>query len=199
MGRKPGRHQQWLFRAAAAAETVHAHAHLRALGGIRTTKENLTEALEGETHERKAFGLVGGRKSGSDFLAEKCFPLIKNVRNLEPYANFMDQAMQDHAIPSETPFAKRGWIAEPEELLGKIRQFQQEDQCLLGAYHMHRVAWPDDPLRDRPTTLDTVLAAESGIFIYIVSMVDPTRPLIRAFYEADPAKEIPVLISSLAK
>lgn len=40
-----------LFRAAAAAETVHAHAHLRALGGIRTTVDNLREALGGETHE----------------------------------------------------------------------------------------------------------------------------------------------------
>ena len=40
-----------LFRAAAAAETVHAHAHLRAMKGIRSTKENLTEALAGETHE----------------------------------------------------------------------------------------------------------------------------------------------------
>lgn len=40
-----------LFRAAAAAETVHAHAHLRALGGIRTTKENLQEAINGETFE----------------------------------------------------------------------------------------------------------------------------------------------------
>jgi rubrerythrin len=40
-----------LFRAAAAAETVHAHAHLRVLGGIRGTKENLQEAISGETHE----------------------------------------------------------------------------------------------------------------------------------------------------
>jgi rubrerythrin len=40
-----------LFRAAAAAETVHAHAHLRVLGGIRSTRENLQEAISGETHE----------------------------------------------------------------------------------------------------------------------------------------------------
>lgn len=40
-----------LFRAAAAAETVHAHAHLRALAGVKTTKENLQEAIAGETHE----------------------------------------------------------------------------------------------------------------------------------------------------
>ncbi len=42
-----------LFRSAAAAETVHAQAHLRAMGGIRSTKENLAEALAGETHEFK--------------------------------------------------------------------------------------------------------------------------------------------------
>lgn len=42
-----------LFRAAAEAETVHAHNHLRALGGIRSTRENLMEAIAGETHEFK--------------------------------------------------------------------------------------------------------------------------------------------------
>jgi rubrerythrin len=40
-----------LFRAAAAAETVHAHAHLRELGGIKGTKENLEEAINGESYE----------------------------------------------------------------------------------------------------------------------------------------------------
>ena len=40
-----------LFRAAAATETVHAHAHLRAMGGIKKTTENLIEAVEGEGFE----------------------------------------------------------------------------------------------------------------------------------------------------
>lgn len=40
-----------LFRAAAEAETLHAHAHLRVLGGIRTTAENLAEAVSGEGYE----------------------------------------------------------------------------------------------------------------------------------------------------
>ena len=40
-----------LFRAAADAETVHAHAHLRVLGGIQSTEVNLREALSGETEE----------------------------------------------------------------------------------------------------------------------------------------------------
>ncbi|MCP4118432.1 MAG: rubrerythrin family protein [Desulfobacteraceae bacterium] len=42
-----------LFRAAAEAETVHAHAHLRVMGGIRSTTENLEEAIQGEGYEFK--------------------------------------------------------------------------------------------------------------------------------------------------
>lgn len=40
-----------LFRAAAEAETVHAHNHLRVLGEIASTKENLGAAISGENHE----------------------------------------------------------------------------------------------------------------------------------------------------
>ena len=40
-----------LFRAAAEAETVHAHAHLRVMGGIQATAENLEAAIEGEGFE----------------------------------------------------------------------------------------------------------------------------------------------------
>ncbi|MCK4780014.1 MAG: rubrerythrin family protein [Candidatus Lokiarchaeota archaeon] len=40
-----------IFRAAAAAETVHAHNHLRVLGGIKSTKENIQAAVEGEHYE----------------------------------------------------------------------------------------------------------------------------------------------------
>ncbi len=40
-----------LFRAAAHAETIHAHAHLRAMGGIHKTLENLEVAIDGEGFE----------------------------------------------------------------------------------------------------------------------------------------------------
>ncbi len=42
-----------LFRASAAAETVHAHNHLRIMGGIKSTAENLQEAIEGYTYDFK--------------------------------------------------------------------------------------------------------------------------------------------------
>jgi rubrerythrin len=40
-----------LFRAAAEAETVHAHAHLRVMGGIKDTADNLQAAIDGEGFE----------------------------------------------------------------------------------------------------------------------------------------------------
>lgn len=40
-----------LFRAAAEAETVHAHAHLRVMNGVKSTAENLQAAIDGEGFE----------------------------------------------------------------------------------------------------------------------------------------------------
>ncbi|HRY30471.1 MAG TPA: rubrerythrin family protein [Elusimicrobiota bacterium] len=51
-----------LFRAVAEAETVHAHAHLRVLGGVKKTAENIQSAMDGEAYEFKTMY--------PDFLAE---------------------------------------------------------------------------------------------------------------------------------
>jgi len=40
-----------LFRAVAAAETVHAHSHLRVMGGVKSTVANLEDAIAGEAYE----------------------------------------------------------------------------------------------------------------------------------------------------
>ena len=40
-----------LFRAAAEAETIHAHYHLGNMGGVADTVKNLEEAVGGETYE----------------------------------------------------------------------------------------------------------------------------------------------------
>jgi len=42
-----------LFKTIAEAETIHAHAHLGAMGGVGTTAENLKAAIGGETYESK--------------------------------------------------------------------------------------------------------------------------------------------------
>ena len=40
-----------LFRTAAEAETIHALAHLENMGGVKSTLENLKDAIAGETYE----------------------------------------------------------------------------------------------------------------------------------------------------
>ena len=42
-----------LFRGVAAAESIHAKNHLKAMDGVKTTLENLTEAQGGEDYEVK--------------------------------------------------------------------------------------------------------------------------------------------------
>ena len=42
-----------MFKAAAEAETIHAHAHLNAAEGVKSTEENLKIAVKGETFEFK--------------------------------------------------------------------------------------------------------------------------------------------------
>jgi len=73
-----------LFRAAAAAETVHAHAHLRALGGINTTKDNLKEAISGETHEFVSMypNMIEEARAEEEKVAEKSFVFANEVEQI---------------------------------------------------------------------------------------------------------------------
>jgi rubrerythrin len=73
-----------LFRAAAAAETVHAHSHLRALGGVRSTIENLKEAIEGETHEFKNMypAMIRDAKEETNKAAERTFNFANAVEKV---------------------------------------------------------------------------------------------------------------------
>lgn len=73
-----------LFRAAAEAETVHAHNHLRVLGGIRSTKENLQEAIQGETHEFKSMypEMIEAAKLEGNKQAEKTFHFANEVEKI---------------------------------------------------------------------------------------------------------------------
>ncbi|MHA1106416.1 MAG: rubrerythrin family protein [Promethearchaeota archaeon] len=73
-----------LFRAAAAAETVHAHNHLRTLGGIKTTKENLKEAIEGEFYEFTTMypEFIDDAKKESNAAAERTFNYANEVEKI---------------------------------------------------------------------------------------------------------------------
>jgi rubrerythrin len=73
-----------LFRAAAEAETIHAHAHLRALKGVKSTKENLEAAISGEFHEFKEMypGMIAAAKDSGNKDAERSFAFANEVEKV---------------------------------------------------------------------------------------------------------------------
>jgi rubrerythrin len=73
-----------LFRAASAAEAVHAANHLRALKAIKDTKENLREAIAGETQEFKEMypEMIEEAKASGDKAAERTFRYANEVEKV---------------------------------------------------------------------------------------------------------------------
>ncbi len=73
-----------LFRAASEAETVHARNHLRAMGGIGTTGENLKAAIAGESYEfTKMYPtFIEQAKSENNNRAETSFDYANKVEKI---------------------------------------------------------------------------------------------------------------------
>jgi len=72
-----------LFRAAAEAETVHAHNHLRVMAQVKSTLDNLGTAVSGETYEFK--------KMYPEFMAEAKKEGNKPALLSFDYANKVEQ------------------------------------------------------------------------------------------------------------
>lgn len=81
-----------LFRAAAEAETVHAHNHLREMGGIRSTIQNLEEAINGESHEFQSMypRMLADAKAEGNTNAWKSFHFANEVEKI--HANLYQKA-----------------------------------------------------------------------------------------------------------
>lgn len=150
--------------------------------------------LRGGGNDMKAFGLLGGTVTASTLTIASAVPLHRNARACGGQKTYMDSTMERHAVPSVTPLDQRGWVAEPGELDSALATLHSQGVRLVGNYHMHRVAWAHDPLRDTPTELDTVLGKASRMFMFIISMVTPEAPIIRAFFEGNLDLEAPVII-----
>lgn len=84
-----------LFRAAAAAETIHAHAHLRAAGKVGKTEANLKEAIEGETHEFTSMypAMIADAKAEGLAAAERSFVFANEVEKI--HAALYKKALQN--------------------------------------------------------------------------------------------------------
>jgi len=151
--------------------------------------------LDGETPETKAFGMVVGRQHGQVIEVTGVVPLLVNLRRDARHVTAMDELVGQHAIPSQTPNERRGWIAHPAELLAIEQLCDDNGWVVFGNYHTHRVPWPHDPRRDSCTELDRHLADGSGQWTFIVSAVDLHAPSLRAFYEGRNDREARVRLT----
>jgi rubrerythrin len=107
-----------LFRAAAEAETVHAHNHLKALKGIKSTKENLQEAIKGEIHEVKAMypDMIAAAKAQEHKEAERTFKYAYEVEKVHAqlYQKLLDNLSAEGEAYSYYVCPICGYTAERE-------------------------------------------------------------------------------------
>jgi len=93
-----------LFRAAAEAETVHAHAHLRTIGQIKSTADNLKDAISGETHEFKKMypAMIATAKEEGNAAAERSFTYANEVEKV--HAKLYENALNNMENIEETDY-----------------------------------------------------------------------------------------------
>lgn len=92
-----------LFRAAAEAETVHAHNHLRALKGVGDTAQNLAAAVSGETFEFKEMypEMIAAAQAEGNKEAERTFSYANDVEKVhaELYQKLLDNLGGQESYP----------------------------------------------------------------------------------------------------
>ena len=92
-----------LFRAAAEAETVHARNHLRALQGIKSTRDNLSAAVGGEHHEFTQMypGFIKEAETDGEKNARRSFDMANQVE--QTHHGLFQAALADLAQGKATP------------------------------------------------------------------------------------------------
>lgn len=94
-----------LFRAVAEAETIHAHAHLRLLKGVRSTTENLEAAREGEIHEFKSMypAMIADAEAEGEKAAARYFDFANKVEEI--HSKLYEKALANPSGLAETVYS----------------------------------------------------------------------------------------------
>jgi rubrerythrin len=119
-----------LFRAAAAAETIHAHNHLRELGVVRSTKENLQDAINGESYEFQNMypQMIADAKAEGNNGALKSFNYANEVEKVHAalYKKVMDSlgrnADTDYYVCSVCGYTAEGTAPDVCPVCGSKKQ-----------------------------------------------------------------------------
>jgi rubrerythrin len=117
-----------LFRAAAEAETIHAHAHLRHMGVVKSTAENLEAAKAGETYEyEEMYPPMVAQAEGEGSAAATTFKYALGAE--EKHAALYGQALE--AVKAGTDVAADGIYLCP--VCGNIMLAKPQGPCEICA------------------------------------------------------------------
>lgn len=112
-----------LFRAASEAEAIHALSELKALGGIKTTAENLQAAIDGETYEftemypdfiktaetegnnlaKRSFHLANEAEKVHAELYKEALKLLESKEDVDYYLCPVCGYLHKHSAPEKCP------------------------------------------------------------------------------------------------
>jgi rubrerythrin len=114
-----------VFRAAAAAETVHAQNHLKAMSGVGETVDNVKSAIDGEAYEFKTMypDFLAAAKKEKEEQAERSFDLAMKVEKIhhELYSKALKAVKAGKDLPYKNIFVCRG--------CGNTVEDQVPDEC----------------------------------------------------------------------
>lgn len=100
-----------LFRAVAAAETVHAKKHFEVMTGVGTTKENLINAIAGEFHEFAEMypAFIKDAQKDNNIKAEVSFSRANEVEKIHHgLFEAAIKAIESNQTPASQPYAVCG-------------------------------------------------------------------------------------------
>jgi rubrerythrin len=114
-----------LFRAVAEAETIHAHAHLRVMKGVKDTADNLRAAIEGETYEFTQMypAFIAGAEAEGNKAAHVSFSYANEVEKI--HGNLFTRALESVEGGTDLPVADL-WICS---VCGHTVEGDAPDKC----------------------------------------------------------------------
>jgi rubrerythrin len=116
-----------IFRAAAEAETIHAHSHLNVLKGVRSTEENLREAANGENYEHTVMypGMIEQAEKEGNKAAVRTFTYANEAEKV--HEAYYKAAISSVDAKKDLP-AKKLYICP---VCGNIEEGEAPEKCAI--------------------------------------------------------------------
>jgi proteasome lid subunit RPN8/RPN11 len=111
----------------------------------------------------KAFGLVGG---DDVYHPKSLYPCHTNLRDTPEWKSIFESYGDFYKDPD------LGFVISPPEVTTVLDTIDSRGESFIGVFHSHRF------LNANPSEIDIALSADSSLFSYIVSVVNPSAPEI---------------------